>query len=82
MQHIGDTLLIQHKMVGRVEVSEKPEILWDHPKLERLYVHLESEYELRERHLALERKLELISKTVETQLIFTIIVRCALNGIL
>lgn len=68
MWHIGDTLLIQHKMVGRVEVSEKPEILWDHPKLERLYVHLESEYELRERHLALERKLELISKTVETQL--------------
>ncbi|MDY0094141.1 MAG: RMD1 family protein [Candidatus Vecturithrix sp.] len=68
MRHIGDTLLIQHKMVGRVEVSEKPEILWDHPKLERLYVHLESEYELRERHLALERKLELISKTVETQL--------------
>ncbi|GAK58782.1 hypothetical protein U27_05757 [Candidatus Vecturithrix granuli] len=68
MRHIGDTLLIQHKMVGRVEVSEKPEILWDHPKLERLYVHLESEYELRERHLALERKLELISRTVETQL--------------
>lgn len=68
MRHIGDTLLIQHKMVGRVEVSEKPEILWDRPKLERLYAHLEDEYELRERHLALERKLDLIAKTVETQL--------------
>ena len=68
MRHIGDTLLIHHKMVGRVEVSEKPEILWERPELERLYAHLEDDYELRERHLALERKLDLISRTVETQL--------------
>jgi uncharacterized Rmd1/YagE family protein len=68
MRHIGDTLLIQHKMVGRVEVSEKPEVLWDRPELGRLYAYLEDEYELRERHLALERKLDLIAKTVETQL--------------
>lgn len=68
LRHIGGTLLIQHKMVGRVEVSEKPEILWDRPDLERLYLRLEDEYELRERHLALERKLELVSRTVETLL--------------
>lgn len=68
MRHIGDTLLIQHKMVGRVEVVDKPEILWERPELERLYAYLESEYELQERHRALERKLDLISKTVETQL--------------
>ncbi len=68
MRHIGDTLLIQHKMVGRVEVVDKPEILWERPELERLYAYLEDEYELQERHRALERKLDLISKTVETQL--------------
>ncbi len=68
MRHIGGTLLIHHKMVGRVEVSEKPELLWDRPELERLYTRLEDEYELRERHLALERKLELIFRTVETLL--------------
>ncbi len=68
LRHIGGTLLIQHKMVGRVEVSEKPEILWDRPDLERLYLRLQDEYELRERHLALERKLELISRTAETLL--------------
>lgn len=66
MRHIGSTLLIHHKMVGRVEVSEKPELLWDRPELERLYARLEDEYELKERHLALERKLELIFRTVET----------------
>lgn len=65
---MGDTLLSLHRMVGRVEVGEKPEILWDHPELEALYVRLEREFEIRERKLALERKLELISRTVETQL--------------
>ncbi len=55
-------------MVARVEVSEKPEILWDHPELERIYLRLQDEYEVRERHLALERKLDLIARTVETLL--------------
>lgn len=68
LRHIGGTLLIQHTMVGRVEVSEKPEILWDRPDLERLYLRLQDEYELRERHLALERKLDLVSRTAETLL--------------
>lgn len=68
LRQIGGTLLIQHKMVGRVEVSEKPELLWDRPELERLYLRLEDEYELKERQQALERKLDLIGRTVETLL--------------
>lgn len=68
LRHIGSILLIQHKMVGLVEVADKPETLWERPALERLYVRLEDEYELRERHLALERKLALIARTAETVL--------------
>lgn len=68
LKHIGGTLLIQHKMVGLVEVSEKPETLWDRPDLERLYLRLEDEYELKERHTALERKLSLVSHTAQTVL--------------
>ena len=68
LRHIGGTLLIQHTTVGRVEVGEKPEILWERPDLERLYVRLEDEYELHARHVALERKLDLISRTAETLL--------------
>lgn len=68
LRHIGGTLLIQQKMVGLVEISEKPDILWERPELERLHVRLAKEYELSERHLALERKLELISRTAETVL--------------
>jgi uncharacterized Rmd1/YagE family protein len=65
---IGTTLLSLHRMVGRAEVGEKPETLWEYPELERLYVRLEAEYEIRERQLALERKLEVISRTVQTLL--------------
>ena len=68
LRHIGDVLLIQSKMVGRVEVSEKPELLWEQPQYERLFMRLEDEFELRERFMALERKLDLVSRTAETSL--------------
>ncbi|MFE4107009.1 RMD1 family protein [Almyronema epifaneia] len=68
LRQIGSTLLIQHKMVGRVEIIDKPELLWEFPDLDRLYLRLEDEYEIRERHLALERKLDLVSRTAETAL--------------
>jgi uncharacterized Rmd1/YagE family protein len=68
LEHIGGVLLSQQRMVGRVALSEKPELLWDHPQLERFYARLEDEYELRERHAALEEKMKLISRTAETVL--------------
>jgi len=66
LRQTGDVLLTQHRMVGRVEVEEKPDVLWDHPELERLYARLEDEYELVERSRAMERKLALISETAGT----------------
>jgi uncharacterized Rmd1/YagE family protein len=68
LKHIGATLLIDHMMVGRVAVSEKPELLWEHPELEGLFARLEDEFEIRERHDGLERKLGVISRTAETLL--------------
>ncbi len=68
LRHIGDVLLMQQKMVGRVETAETPELLWEHPELERFYMRLSDEYELRERDRALDRKLDIVSRTVETLL--------------
>jgi required for meiotic nuclear division protein 1 len=65
---IGSVLGIQQRTVGRVETQEKPELLWEHPELERLYMRLAEEYELRDRDHALDRKLEIISRTVQTLL--------------
>jgi uncharacterized Rmd1/YagE family protein len=66
MRHIGTSLLMEQRMVGRIEVGEKPEVLWDRPDLERLYLKLLEEYELRERQRALERKLGVVGRTAET----------------
>lgn len=66
LRHVGTVLVTQHRMVGRVEIQDKPELLWDHPELERLYLRLEAEYELKERNTVLERKLAIISRTAET----------------
>jgi required for meiotic nuclear division protein 1 len=68
LRHIGDVLLMQQKMVGRVGTSETPELLWEHPSLDRFYMRLADEYELRDRDRALDRKLDIVSNTVETLL--------------
>jgi required for meiotic nuclear division protein 1 len=68
LKHIGDALLFEQRMVGRVEVREKPDALWDTAELERFYPRLDREYELRDRAVALERKLDLISRTASTAL--------------
>jgi uncharacterized Rmd1/YagE family protein len=68
VREIGSVLLIQARTVGRAELTEKPEITWDRPELDRFYEHLALEYELRDRDLALTRKLDVVSRTAETYL--------------
>ena len=63
---IGNALLVQHRLSGRVAVGEKPDVLWDRPDLERLYARLEDEYELSERVETLNRKLAVIADTATT----------------
>jgi required for meiotic nuclear division protein 1 len=66
LKRIGSLLLVEHRMVGRAEIGDKPELLWEHPELERLYALAETEFELRERLAALGRKLDLAGRTVRT----------------
>jgi uncharacterized Rmd1/YagE family protein len=49
------------KLIG----EEKPDALWDHPELERLYARLADEYELNERADVLKRKLDVIGDTAQ-----------------
>jgi uncharacterized Rmd1/YagE family protein len=65
LRHIGNALLVQHRVSGRFAVTEKPDVVWDRYDLERLYARLEDEYELKERAEALSRKLSVISETAE-----------------
>ena len=66
LQLIGNALLVQHRVSGRVAVGEKPDALWDRPDLERLYARLEDEYELKERVDTLNRKLAVVAETADT----------------
>jgi uncharacterized Rmd1/YagE family protein len=65
LKHIGNALLVQHRMSGLVAVEEKPDVLWERPDLERLFARLEDEYELKERADVLTRKLTVISDTAQ-----------------
>jgi uncharacterized Rmd1/YagE family protein len=65
LKHIGNALLVQHRVSGRVAVAEKPDVVWDRQDLERLYARLQDEYELKERAEALSRKLAVIAETAE-----------------
>ena len=65
LKHVGNALLVQHRVSGRVAVAEKPDVVWDRPDLDRLYARLEDEYELKERAEALTRKLAVIAETAK-----------------
>jgi uncharacterized Rmd1/YagE family protein len=63
---IGAALQSRSHATARVQVEDKPDLLWDHPGLERLHARLCDEYELLERHATLDRKLTLIGESTGT----------------
>ncbi len=65
LKHIGNALLVNHRVSGRVAVTDKPDVVWDRYDLERLTARLQDEYELKERADALTRKLSVIAETAE-----------------
>lgn len=68
LQHLGGALLAEHRVVAGARVDDSPDLLWDHPELERLWARLRDEFEIRERFAALHGKLALISRTATTAL--------------
>jgi uncharacterized Rmd1/YagE family protein len=70
LRHIGQALLIQSRVIGRLEITDKPELVWDRPDLDRLYIMLVEEYELRDRVAIMKQKLNLIHETADTLLSF------------
>jgi uncharacterized Rmd1/YagE family protein len=66
LQLIGAALLAQHRVSGRIAFAEKPDILWDHPELERFYARLEDEYEIIERGTLLNGKVGVVASAAQT----------------
>lgn len=57
---LGEALTIQSRLAGRIGIDHKPDVLWDHPELERLWVKLIEEYDLKSRGNAISQKLDVI----------------------
>lgn len=66
LEQIGEALLIQKRLASRMDLDDKPDVLWDHPELERLWAKLVDEYDLPSRARAVERKLVVIRETADT----------------
>lgn len=66
LEQIGEALLIQQRLAARVDLDDKPDVLWDHPELERFWARLVEEYDLPQRGRAISRKLEVIRGTADT----------------
>jgi hypothetical protein len=54
------------RRLGPRPAARREDRPWELPGLTRLFTRLEDEYELSERKVAVDRKLDLISRTVET----------------
>lgn len=59
---MGDALSAQARIVGGVEVADKPDLLWERPDLQRLHATLADDYELDDRARVLSQKLKVIAE--------------------
>lgn len=68
MRLVGNVLAARHRVTGTAQVDERPDLLWDHPELDRLYSRMKVEYELKERDEVLQRKLGALGDFTEALL--------------
>ena len=65
---ISEVLITKSKFLGKVQLSEKPDVLWDNYALEKFYKDLSSEYEIEDRYITLDEKMDYISSAAGTML--------------
>jgi uncharacterized Rmd1/YagE family protein len=68
MRLVGRALAARHRIMATSTANDRPDLLWDHPELDRLYARLEAEYELDERAEVLERKFVALGDVTEVLL--------------
>lgn len=65
-KQVGVGLNIQHELAYNLGLLDDPDILWEGgQRIEKLYTHLSLTFDIRERALALQRKIDVIAKSSE-----------------
>lgn len=66
VKNLGNVLVDEAELLGRIAIIDKPVALWNHPDLEPLYKRLSDEFEIARRYEATLAKLNLINRTIQT----------------
>jgi uncharacterized Rmd1/YagE family protein len=64
LQFIAELLSIKHKIVNELYLFDKPEILWDDIRLERLYTSLYGFFDISDRFKSIEYKLDFMNENI------------------
>lgn len=64
LQFIAELLSIKHKIVNELYLFDKPEILWDDIRLERLYTSLYGFFDITDRFKSMEYKLDFMNENI------------------
>lgn len=64
LRFIAELLSIKHKIVSELYLFDKPEIIWDDIKLERLYNALYTFFDISDRFKAIEYKLDFMNENI------------------
>lgn len=61
---------LQHSIIGKIKISERPDILWEHESLNKIYDTLLVEYEIHERFEMLTEKISIIDHSAQALMVF------------
>jgi uncharacterized Rmd1/YagE family protein len=64
LQFIAELLSIKHKIVNELYLFDKPEIVWDDIRLERLYTSLYAFFDISDRFKSIEYKLNFMNENI------------------
>lgn len=65
LKKVGFAMDIQHRIVSKMTVLDKPDITWEYGDISEFYSDLADEYEIQERYDVFKQKIEIIFRDIE-----------------
>ena len=62
LKQVGRTLAVKQTAISHLALFDKPDEVWESPELERLYLYLSSEFDIKDRFSVLDQKIYFLSE--------------------